>query len=83
MDSPPTEITALLDGIDQIADPVDRARAAQELLRAIPDIQRRLRAARQEAVVALRGAGHSHADIGTVLGISRGRAQQIAEGRTR
>jgi len=66
-----------------ITDPADRAAALNTALAALPDINAELRAARQAAVQELRATrGMSHADVAALLGISRGRAQQIAEGRT-
>lgn len=73
------QVTAALRGI---ADPTDRAKATGAMLDAIPTLQQALREIRQGAVLALRAQGLSHAEIGKALGLSRGRAQQIAEGRT-
>lgn len=64
------------------ADDTQRAKAASDALQAIPDLQRWLRELRQSAVQAMRAGGMSHADVAAELGVSRARAQQIAEGRT-
>jgi DNA-binding NarL/FixJ family response regulator len=59
-----------------------RAKGAGVALQAIPDLQKWLREIRQEAVLEMRDDGLSHAQVAAELGISRARAQQIAEGRT-
>lgn len=65
-------------------DPDSAARAKQlgVALDAVPQLQAWLRGERQRAVQAMRADGMSHGDVAKVLGISRARAQQIAEGRT-
>ncbi|MGY4927928.1 sigma-70 family RNA polymerase sigma factor [Streptomyces sp. 900105755] len=71
--------------LQHVAEEVDatqRAKAASDALQAIPDLQRWLRELRQGAVQEMRAGGMSHADVGAALGVSRARAQQIAEGRT-
>lgn len=68
--------------LNEITDPTDRAKAAGALLDAVPDLQRALREIRQGAVLELRATGLSHADVAAAIGVSRSRAQQIAEGRT-
>lgn len=60
----------------------ERAKAASTALQAIPALQQWLRELRQTAVKELRADGMSHAQVAAELGISRARAQQIAEGRT-
>ncbi|MFE9246292.1 hypothetical protein [Nocardiopsis sp. NPDC006938] len=72
-------ITAALASIDDAA---DRARTAGDMLTHVPGLQRALREVRQEAVQAMRADGLSHADVAAELGISRSRAQGIAEGKT-
>lgn len=67
------------------ADPVSasRARTLGAALDAIPEFQRWLRQARQQAVTEMRDSGMSYSDIGTALGgISKARVQQILEGRS-
>lgn len=73
------DIAATLAAID---DPTDRAKTAGALLDAVPQLQRTLRETRQAAVLNLRAGGFSHGAVAAALGISRSRAQQIAEGRT-
>jgi hypothetical protein len=64
------------------AEPEQRARDATAALNAVPELQAWLRQTRQGAVLEMRAGGMSHGEVGKVLGISRARAQQIAEGRT-
>jgi DNA-directed RNA polymerase specialized sigma24 family protein len=64
------------------SDPTARARTLTRALDAIPHLQAWLRRARQEAVLEMRADGMSHGDVAKALGISRARAQQIAEGKT-
>ncbi|WP_329474226.1 sigma-70 family RNA polymerase sigma factor (plasmid) [Streptomyces sp. NBC_01723] len=63
-------------------DPVQRAKDVSTALQAIPELQHWLREIRQGAVQEMRAEGASHADVGKAIGVSRARAQQIAEGRT-
>lgn len=63
-------------------DPTDRAKTVGAALQAIPELQHWLREIRQGAVQEMRDDGMSHAEVGKELGLSRARAQQIAEGRT-
>lgn len=72
---------ASLRALKRIADPTKRAKALTDALNAVPDVQNELRQARQDAVIEMRAEGMSHATVATALGISRARAQQIAEGR--
>lgn len=81
MTTPPTPFESLKDLTDQ-SDPTERARGVGKVLEAIPALQHWLREIRQGAVQEMRSAGMSHAEVGKELGISRARAQQIAEGRT-
>lgn len=67
----------------KIPDPTDRARALGDALHHLPEVQAQLRQARQDAVLEMRAAGMSHADVADKLGITRSRAQQIAEGKTK
>lgn len=59
-----------------------RAKQLGVALDAVPHLQAWLRGERQRAVQEMRADGMSHGDVAKVLGISRARAQQIAEGRT-
>lgn len=67
--------------IEQMPDATDRAMAAGELLKAWPELHRDAREIRRQAVLVMRQQGMSHAEVGVALGVSRARAQQIAEGR--
>lgn len=71
-----------LDQIKAIGDPAQRAQVISDVLNQCPDLSKALRELRQAAVVELREQGKSHGQVAEILGISRGRAQQIAEGRT-
>lgn len=64
-----------------IPDPAKRAKAIGDVLAKLGDLIPQLRADRQAAVQQLRADGWSHQQVADALGISRGRAQQIAEGR--
>ena len=81
MDSAPDPF-ATLTRLAAKAEPAARARTLGRALDAIPHLQAWLRQARQEAVLEMRADGMSHADVAKELGVSRARAQQIAEGRT-
>lgn len=78
---PMQPFTPLLDLL-QIPDPLDRAKALSAALHNLPDVQNQLRQARQDAVKELRADGWSHAQVAAELGVTRSRAQQIAEGKT-
>ena len=82
MDTPPEPFEALRQLVDASATPKQRALDLGKALKAIPDLQKWLRHAREMTVAEMRDEGMSHADVAKVLGISRARAQQIAEGRT-
>lgn len=69
-------------GLLEIRDPADRARAIGDALNRLPEVQTQLKQARQAAVLELRAAGLSHAEVAKELGLTRSRAQQIAEGKT-
>jgi hypothetical protein len=81
MTSPPSPFESLKNVADQ-GSPTDRARSVGKILEAIPALQHWLREVRQGAVQEMRSEGMSHAEVGKELGLSRARAQQIAEGRT-
>lgn len=81
MTTPPTPFEALKHLADT-DDPTERAKQAGVALNAVPELQSWLRQVRQEAVLEMRAGGLSHAEVGKQLGVSRARAQQIAEGRT-
>jgi DNA-directed RNA polymerase specialized sigma24 family protein len=71
-----------IDQIEQIADPVERAREIGRRLVEIPKWQERLREIRRAAVLELRAQRYTYADIAKELGLHRNRVQQIAEGRS-
>jgi len=66
----------------QISDPADRARELSGLLSGLPDIHRRIRELRQEAVLELRAGGATQLEVGRVLGVTKARARQIELGMT-
>lgn len=70
-----------LDQVEQIPDPVERAREVGRRLALIPGFQEKLRKIRQSAVLEMRAQRMSYAEIGAELGLHRNRVQQIAEGR--
>ena len=80
MTTPPSPFENLRHLSDQ-ADPIERAKSVGKVLEAIPALQHWLREVRQGAVQEMRSDGMSHAEVGKELGLSRARAQQIAEGR--
>jgi len=65
-----------------LTDPAERAKALTDVLRQLDDLAAEVRADRRAAVLELRAAGQSHQDVANLLKVSRGRAQQIAEGRS-
>ncbi|MCX5598395.1 sigma-70 family RNA polymerase sigma factor [Streptomyces phaeochromogenes] len=81
MTTPPSPFENLKHLAEQ-GDPIQRAKDVGAALQAIPELQHWLREIRQGAVQEMREDGKSHADVGAELGLSRARAQQIAEGRT-
>ncbi|WP_186319227.1 sigma-70 family RNA polymerase sigma factor [Streptomyces sp. SAJ15] len=81
MTTPPSPFENLK-RLAESSDPTSRAKDAGAALQAIPDLQKWLREIRQGAVREMRDEGMSHAQVAAELGISRARAQQIAEGRT-
>ena len=81
MTNPPSPFEDLKHLAEQ-GDPTQRAKDVSTALQAIPELQHWLREIRQAAVQEMRDDGLSHAQVAAELGISRARAQQIAEGRT-
>lgn len=81
MTTPPPPFETLKHLTDN-ADASERAKELGAALNAVPELQKWLRQLRQDAVLELRADGLSHAEVGKVIGTSRARAQQIAEGRT-
>lgn len=77
-------LAAVLEAVDQGADAETRARAAQAVVSAISqggELRKAVVKARREAVNEMRAAGRSLGDIAGVLGVSRGTAQLISEGK--
>jgi hypothetical protein len=81
MTTPPPPFENLKHLAEQ-GDPTQRAKSVGTALQAIPKLQQWLREIRHGAVQEMREDGLSHAQVAAELGISRARAQQIAEGRT-
>lgn len=77
-----TDFRTPLRALAEIPDPAERARQVKAALDEMPAIQAELRQLRQAAVLELRAAGLSHADVAKEIGVTRSRAQQIAEGKT-
>ncbi|MEV7401755.1 hypothetical protein AB0N93_15350 [Streptomyces sp. NPDC091267] len=75
-------LTKAVDVLAALDDPADRARGAGLLLNSWPEQNARLRALRQEAVVAMRNQKISYRNIAKSLGISLARVQQIEVGET-
>lgn len=73
-------VTDVVDSLEALEDPTERAKKAGQLLAAWPLQGSRLREIRQEAVVAMRGQGDSYREIARRLGISLARVQQIEAG---
>lgn len=71
-----------IDEVEQIVDPVERAREVGRRMELIPAVHARLASIRRQAVLEMRDRGMSLADIGRELGLHRNRVQQIAEGRS-
>lgn len=72
----------IVEDLDAIPDPAERARTAGAMLDKVPTLQQAIREVRQGAVQELRRQGMTFAEVGTAIGVTRGRAQQIAEGKT-
>ena len=66
--------------IAAIEDLEDQARAVSDLIRSLTVTRAAAGKLRREIVLRLR-EHHSHAEIAALLGVHRGTAQQIAEGR--
>lgn len=71
-----------IDAIQALPDPAERAIEIGRRLAEIPKFQELLRGMRQAAVLEMRNAHMSYAEIGRQLGLHRNRVQQIAEGRS-
>lgn len=73
-------VTNVVDSLETLEDPTERARRAGKLLAEWPAQGARLRRIRQEAVVAMRAQKISYRQIAKTLGISLARVQQIEAG---
>lgn len=73
-------VTDVVDSLEALEDPAERAKRAGKLLAEWPVQGSRLREIRQEAVVALRAQNVSYRQIAKTLGISLARVQQIEAG---
>ncbi|MEV6344105.1 hypothetical protein [Actinoplanes sp. NPDC051851] len=72
-----------IDEVEQIQDPTERAIEVGKRMAAIPEFHARLKQIRRDAVVQMKDEhGMSFGEIATALGLHRGRAQQIYEGRS-
>ncbi|AZM91449.1 helix-turn-helix domain-containing protein [Streptomyces sp. W1SF4] len=70
-----------IDALEGIADPTERARALGEVLKGLPDRNKRLKTARQAAVAELLARpGASLRSVGAELGISFSTVQDIVKG---
>lgn len=70
----------VVDSLEDMEDPAERARRAGKLLALWPEQHTRLREIRQAAVVAMRAQKISYRQIAKALGISLARVQQIEAG---
>lgn len=73
-------VTEVVDSLEALDDPAERAKRAGRLLAAWPDQGARLRKIRQEAVAAMRAQKISYREIAKMLGVSLTRVQQIEAG---
>lgn len=73
-------MTDVVDSLEALEDPAERAKRAGQMLAAWPVQGSRLREIRQEAVVAMRAQKVSYRQIAKTLGISLARVQQIEAG---
>lgn len=71
-----------LAALEQIPDPIERARAAGQVLRDHKQRAPRLRDLQREVVLDLRGQGVSYRKVAAQLGISVGAVQDLERGHT-
>lgn len=70
-----------IDALDAITDPLERAKALGQVLKALPDKNKALKAARQQAVAELMARPDaSLRSVGAELGISFSTVQDIMKG---
>ncbi|MGP3684132.1 helix-turn-helix domain-containing protein [Streptomyces sp. IBSNAI002] len=85
-DSIPEEVqrvTAALDGVVEMDDPVARARAISSVLKELADRNRQFYELRRQVVLDLRAEKVSYRKIAAVLGVSLGTVQDIERGSGR
>lgn len=70
----------VVESLEHIEDPAERAQRAGGLLAVWPSQHTRLREIRQAAIVALRAQDVSYRKIAKLLGVSLARVQQIEAG---
>lgn len=75
-------VKATVDSLAVMQDEIAKARGAGQLLKELPDEQKRLRKIRRDAVLKLRSEKVSYRKIAAALGISLARVQQIEAGET-
>ncbi|WP_017581409.1 hypothetical protein [Nocardiopsis valliformis] len=75
-----TSLTHLTEQLRAITDPVDRTRAAADLIDALNHAQKEIKTIRAEAVADLR-PGRSMREVGEMIGVSTGRVDQILKGK--
>lgn len=81
MPEPFADFAALQRRLDKMA-PLDRAVELGKALKAIPDLQKWLKALRQEAVLEERANGTSYTDMAPYLGMQPERVSGIARGHS-
>lgn len=68
--------------VEALPEAADRAKLLGDILNAIPEIQRTVRAERQAEVLSMRAAGLKDAEIAEQLGLHWARVSAIARGAT-
>jgi hypothetical protein len=82
MDTTPADrVRAAIADARTLTDPAERARIITEVLDVIADTAPALRADRQADVIVLRSRPMTFAAIGDLIGVTRGRVEQITKGR--
>lgn len=66
-----------VDSLKAMDDDIAKAKGAGELLKGLPDEQKRLREIRRDAVIRLRSQKVSYREIAKSIGVSLARVQQI------
>lgn len=73
-------VLGVVESLEVLDDPAERARRAGRLLAELPDQQARLRRIRQEAIAVMREQNVPYRQIAAQLGLSLARVQQIERG---